>query len=442
MKDAQKLSGQKYDLDNLGDVYAAIHVIQEDLGLTGVAAAEASETFTGSFEAMKAAGENLMAAITSGNIDSIYEYIVTLFDTTETFVFDNLAPMLGRIVARLPQLLGNLMDEVGKLLSEAAKNVGMADGFISEFFVDLFEVIAQSLPSLIQGIIEFMVAVFEAIVNFDYLGFIQNIVDGIISGFQEAFSYYGDGDTSMLDMLLQWFETTVPHMLKEGATLVLNIVNGIISNLPEVIRGASQVLAQFLATVAQHLPKIIAAGFDILTKLIVGLINCIPDLIAAIPKIISAIVTTFAKYDWPSIGRDILEGVKRGIISAVSSVVAAAKEAAAEIYNAVKDFFQIGSPSKLMAREIGRWIPAGIAVGIDANMSDVTKSMKALTDETLNVGKMTIPNYAIESQAGMPMGNTFNQTLNITTTDSSPDELARAIRLESKYGLIVGGALG
>ena len=66
LKDAQKLSGVKYDINNLGDVYSAIHVIQKDLGLTGVAAQEASETFTGSLGAMKAAGQNLLANLTLG----------------------------------------------------------------------------------------------------------------------------------------------------------------------------------------------------------------------------------------------------------------------------------------------------------------------------------------------------------------------------------------
>lgn len=287
LKDAQKLSGQKYDLNNLGDVYAAIHVIQEDLNLTGVAAAEASETFTGSFEAMKAAGENLMAAITSGNIDSIYDYIITLFDTTETFVFDNLAPMIGRIVARLPQLLGNLMSEVGSLLLEASQNLGMADGFVSNFFIDLFEVIAQSLPELIEGIFKFIAAVWEAILTFDYIGFIGDVIDGIISGFQEAFSYYGDGDTSMLDMILEWFETTVPHMLKEGATLVLNIVNGIIDNLPKVKEGTTEVLGTLLTTITQHLPKIVSSGFNIITKLIVGVINNLPAVVKGVAEVIA-----------------------------------------------------------------------------------------------------------------------------------------------------------
>ena len=66
LKDAEKLSGVKYDISNLGDVYDAIHVIQGDLGLTGVAAAEAATTFSGSFGAMKAAAQNLMGDLMLG----------------------------------------------------------------------------------------------------------------------------------------------------------------------------------------------------------------------------------------------------------------------------------------------------------------------------------------------------------------------------------------
>ena len=59
LQDAQKISGVEYDMSNLGDVYEAIHVVQDELGLTGVAAEEASQTLSGSFGAMKAAGQNL-----------------------------------------------------------------------------------------------------------------------------------------------------------------------------------------------------------------------------------------------------------------------------------------------------------------------------------------------------------------------------------------------
>ena len=104
LADAQKLSGVEYNIDNLGDVYDAIHVIQQDLGLTGVAAKEASETFSGSFNAMKAAAANFLGSLALG--EGVTEAMGTLLQSAATFFFGNFIPMLGQIVMSIPPAIG------------------------------------------------------------------------------------------------------------------------------------------------------------------------------------------------------------------------------------------------------------------------------------------------------------------------------------------------
>ena len=104
LADAQKLSGVEYNIDNLGDVYDAIHVIQQDLGLTGVAAKEASETFSGSFNAMKAAAANFLGSLALG--EGVTEAMGTLLQSATTFFFGNFIPMLGQIVMSIPPAIG------------------------------------------------------------------------------------------------------------------------------------------------------------------------------------------------------------------------------------------------------------------------------------------------------------------------------------------------
>ncbi|HEN3144752.1 TPA: PblA, partial [Streptococcus agalactiae] len=80
LADAQKLTGKKYDISNLSDVYEAIHAIQGKIGITGTTAKEAATTFTGSFEAMKAASKNLLGKMALG--EDIKPSLKALFDTT------------------------------------------------------------------------------------------------------------------------------------------------------------------------------------------------------------------------------------------------------------------------------------------------------------------------------------------------------------------------
>lgn len=139
LKDAQELSGVEYNIDNLGDVYDAIHVIQEDLGLTGVAAAEASETFSGSFNAMKASAQNFLGSLAIG--ENVNESLNQLITSASTFFFNNFLPMIGTLIKSLPgaiytflqQGVPLLLSNVSSLISNFASSLGnMANGITGE----------------------------------------------------------------------------------------------------------------------------------------------------------------------------------------------------------------------------------------------------------------------------------------------------------------------
>ena len=144
LKEADKLNAEQgkitnYSIDNLGDVYEAIHVVQGSLELTGVAADEAAETFSGSMGAMKAAAENLMGNIALGQ--NVEESMQALIDTSSTFFFNNLIPMIGTLIKSLPTAISTfikkgiplLLNNISKLVSDLAGNVKkFAEGITSE----------------------------------------------------------------------------------------------------------------------------------------------------------------------------------------------------------------------------------------------------------------------------------------------------------------------
>lgn len=103
LADAEKLTGVKYDTNNLSDVYSAIHTIQENLDITGTTAREAATTFTGSFESMKSAAQNVLGKLSLG--EDIQPALQALMETTSTFLFGNLIPMIGNILKQIPILI-------------------------------------------------------------------------------------------------------------------------------------------------------------------------------------------------------------------------------------------------------------------------------------------------------------------------------------------------
>ena len=424
LADATKLSGVKYNMDNLGDVYDAIHVIQKDLGLTGVAAAEASETFTGSLGAMKASAENLMANLALGN--DITGDIQTLMGNIQTFVVGNLAPMIGNILSALPELLSGAGSMIIKALDIVSNNAGEIVQMGIDIVVSLVQAIVEAAPYLIEAAFNLVAALGEALINTDWLQIGTDLITGLNKSMQLAAGEIFGTDGNILQSFIDSITTNLPSVLEQGVEIItnlangilqnlpmlltvametitqfavgildnlptilnagvdiiLNLVNGIIENLPTLIATAAQLMVQYVATIGEHLPEILMKGIEIIGKLIAGLLQALPKLIATIPQIIMAMVRAFLSYDWPSIGRNILEGIKNGILNAVGTVVEAAKEAASAIWETVKSFFDIGSPSKLMAYA-GGMIDEGLANGILDNRGLVDNAMNALGNTAL-----------------------------------------------------------
>ena len=435
LKDAEKLSGVKYDIDNLGDVYDAIHVIQTDLGLTGVAAKEASETFSGSFEAMKAAGENLIGNLALGN--DINPYLSTLMETVGNFLQNNMIPMVGNILQSLPQViseglipaLNGAVDMAIAGLNFAADN---ASGIVSkgmELVTTLVFAIIEAAPKLLEAAVQCAMAFGQALISYDWMSLgselmtaiqgmfptesattvmqpildgitaalpgllekgveiITNLANGIMSALPGMISTAGQIVTSLGTFLMD----NAPTILNAGADLLLNLVNGIIDNLPEIAHSAIEVVMNMVQTLAENYPAIIQAGFDLIIKLVSGLSQAYPELVSAVLEICADLVTQFLSVDWVGLGADIVNGIIKGIVDLGDAFVNAILTMCSGALDAVKKFFGIESPSKVFANEVGRYIPEGIALGIEKNADVVTDAMNDLSAETLTAaGRLNV----------------------------------------------------
>ncbi|HGR6458633.1 TPA: PblA [Streptococcus pneumoniae] len=122
LADAEKLTGVKYDINNLSDVYSAIHTIQENLDITGTTAREAATTFTGSFESMKSAAQNVLGKLSLG--EDIQPALQALMETTSTFLFGNLIPMIGNILKQIPSfILGGIKGVFSGIFGEGLGSI-------------------------------------------------------------------------------------------------------------------------------------------------------------------------------------------------------------------------------------------------------------------------------------------------------------------------------
>lgn len=142
LADAEKLTGVKYDINNLADVYQAIHAIQGQLDITGTTAKEASSTFSGSFAAMKASAQNVLGKLALG--ENVLPALQALLDTTSTFLFNNFIPMVSNVFSGLGLLLTEGLSKVASQLfgeafgSAVYSQLSKVSGVFQTFFDMLF----------------------------------------------------------------------------------------------------------------------------------------------------------------------------------------------------------------------------------------------------------------------------------------------------------------
>lgn len=380
LKDAEKLPeamGKKFDISNLADVYEAIHLVQGELDITGTTSIEAEKTISGSMASMKSSFQNVLADLALGN--DLSASMQGLGDSIAA-VAQNIIPVITNIITSVPTLLVALIPQLIPIVISGAQQLvqGLIDGFsqalpaisgISTQIPDgVITAISTGLPSILQKGVEV----------------ITNVANGILQNLPSLISAAGN----ILGQLLNAFLAGLPGMLDAGVKLVGNIGTGLLQNGPKVLAAIGSVIAQLLSTIVSHLPEILAKGIEIIGKLAAGIIQAIPDVVAAIPKVISGIVKGFTSHDWGSIGKNLIEGIASGITGAAGRIAEAAKNAAKRAYEAAKEFLGINSPSKLMRDEVGKFIPAGIAEGINRNAKVI--SFDAVANHIVSSAKSTI----------------------------------------------------
>lgn len=424
LADAEKLTGVKYDISNLSDVYSAVHAIQEEMGITGTTAQEASTTFTGSLASMKAAAQNVLGNLSLG--EDIGPSLQALGDTVFAFVTGNLLPMVGNALEGLPEVISAAFDMAIQGLNLAATNAESLIQSGISLVTSIGGAIITALPYLAEAGVNLAAALGNALISTDWtqvgtntinslrskldtaagniLGKDGNIVGSVLDaittnlpsvleGGVTVVSEMANGIMQQLPGLLQTagqlmqqlvsaFLSALPDVLASGVSLIGELATGLINNLPEVLGSAADVIAQLLASIGEGLPEMLAQGLALIGQLAAGLIQAIPQAVAAIPKIITNIISAFGAHDWGTIGSNIISGIARGISAGVGAIISAARQAAVAALNAAKNFLGIASPSKVMRDQVGKFIPEGVAVGIESNTKPLMEAMHDLSDLT------------------------------------------------------------
>ena len=426
------------ELANVGfaNMVKAIEEVQKQQNIAGTTAREAMTTIEGSATATKAAWENVITAMGRG------EGLSDAFDGLVTSIFGEKEGegLLNQIIPRIETTLSS----IGDFLVTAAP-------LITEKIPDLIEAIVPSFLSatmnMVSAIGTALPDVFSSLMDIimtEGLNLIRSLSEGLKTGVPEFLS-------NILPMLVSFtgeLRQNFGEIVNAGIDLILSLVEGLVAGLPDLIKYVPEIVINIAGLINDNMPKILQAGLEIIITLGKGIIDNIPVIIENMGKIVEAIFAviqavnwldlgskvvqligkgikalfslpvnifkdigknvfnTFKNgFSWGDLGRAVIDGIVSGIKGAGRAIGDTLMGFARDAWSSVKKFFGIASPSKLMRDTIGKFIPAGMAEGIEENSDSVAKAMSDLSDLTMGSFDLGTPNFGISGTGGLTAGN-------------------------------------
>ena len=338
LSDAEKLTGQRYDISSFADITQAIHAIQTQMDITGTTAKEASTTISGSWGSLKAAFQNVLVGLTTGG-DMFDQSLDALINTAVTFgqniipaikgalsgvgyLIEGLAPVIGETIPPLindlaPTLANSAVSLISSLVNSLTQNATQFSECLSNMIIVAVAGISTVVPQLLDAA--------------------SKIVSNLMQGLTNSMPQIVNGAVTLIEGLVNGLVNNIPLLIMGAVQLVASLANGLIANLPRIIDAGVNLITGIVSASYSMMPQIIQNGMQLVVNLAVGLVRAIPQLIAALPRITGAIVKGFKSVNWFDLGLQLIKSIWEGIKSIGSEMWNGVKEKTSELWGGVKN---------------------------------------------------------------------------------------------------------
>ena len=344
LADASKISGVKYDINNLADVYNAIHIIQKELGITGTTSKEAATTIEGSMNSAKAAYDNFLNG--SGSAEELADSIAVMMEN----IGKNIGEIIPRLAATIPELFSTLWDDMKSEMQQGVQvgaemitNIllGITEGipdFLSvggQVIMSLAGSISSASPQLITAAGTAILALGSGIMQAlpQMISYGVQIITQIGNAISQAAPELIPKAIEALAQFALGLISALPQLITVGIQMITSLAQGLINSIPLLIEYVPQIINSFCAAIDTGLLQLIAAGVKIIANLVIGIVQAIPQLIAALPQIVLAIYNVFMHINLLSAGANIIKTLASGLKSSGGSVISAAQNIVKFIWN-------------------------------------------------------------------------------------------------------------
>lgn len=338
LSDAEKLTGQRYDISSFADITQAIHAIQTQMDITGTTAKEASTTISGSWGSLKAAFQNVLVGLTTGG-DMFDQSLDALINTAVTFG-QNIIPAIKGALSGIGYLIEGLAPVIGEtippLINDLAPTLANSAVSLISSLVNGLTQNATQFSECLSNIIIVAVAGISTVVP-QLLDAASKIVSNLMQGLTNSMPQIVNGAVTLVEGLVNGLVNNIPLLIMGAVQLVASLANGLIANLPRIIDAGVNLITGIVSASYSMMPQIIQNGMQLVVNLAVGLVRAIPQLIAALPRITGAIVKGFKSVNWFDLGLQLIKSIWEGIKSIGSEMWNGVKEKTSELWGGVKN---------------------------------------------------------------------------------------------------------
>lgn len=338
LSDAEKLTGQRYNISSFADITQAIHAIQTQMDITGTTAKEASTTISGSWGSLKAAFQNVLVGLTTGG-DMFDQSLDALINTAVTFG-QNIIPAIKGALSGVGYLIEGLAPVIGEtippLINDLAPTLANSAVSLISSLVNGLTQNATQFSECLSNIIIVAVAGISTVVP-QLLDAASKIVSNLMQGLTNSMPQIVNGAVTLVEGLVNGLVNNIPLLIMEAVQLVASLANGLIANLPRIIDAGVNLITGIVSASYSMMPQIIQNGMQLVVNLAVGLVRAIPQLIAALPRITGAIVKGFKSVNWFDLGLQLIKSIWEGIKSIGSEMWNGVKEKTSELWGGVKN---------------------------------------------------------------------------------------------------------
>lgn len=367
----------------------------------------------------------------SGGFTKLFDGVSSLLDAYDSGGLDGLTE-------QIPIVISGLFGSASETLAENAPTLITA---ATTVLTSIIQSLAQSAPSLINSILPSLLNGFFGLIN-ALVSTIPTLVPELVQGAITLFLGLIDGLNDVIgqlmpmlpDLIKQITDTLIenlPAIIEGGFQLLTGLITGLTKCTPDLINAIIALIPVITDSLTENLPALVKAGMELIVALAQGLPQALPDLIDALPEIIGAIIDGFKDVDWLDLGANILKGILNGLVSAVSGIWSVVEDVGSAIIDGFCDFFDIHSPSRVMAKKVGQYLPSGIAVGMEDTADEPVDEAQAIVDSVAGVSAELDP-VMIGRQTARKTTDKISTETDSTTQHGKSGDLTVVMNIDGK----------